>query len=407
ILAGSHPRPHVSNAEKLTADAKRASNKENTNALSAEIMEFFDFRDSEITWLTKKYNKNNGNIKQLLSNESSYQNTCVPSLRNALVHAKGTYAGAGISGGRLKLVDLQKLVDDDPSMQRLSKDQQQQYIADLKLHRETTRIGIHTSNAAAMTDCRASVGRMSTEIRNLSEGTGVCVLVFFMHTHIHDSTLPSWADLDDAIGFVSEVLKLEPMEFLTRFEQWVCARTKSEYCALITDKIMLMMGAILNLKNIGMSYMKYKQDIVVKYKVELCRWPTMIKFANPSEIGTVNDICKLRQALQAGECKWVAQSRRQQEAYAEKLTGKEASGETVVRKRKERLDKGKTQNKGGKKSTMGKKGVKCGMDDEEDIGEEEEDGVNSNKGQEHREPARRSESMLLRHMWGICGKCCT
>ncbi|KAF8219706.1 hypothetical protein L208DRAFT_1210884, partial [Tricholoma matsutake] len=259
-------------------------------------------------------------------------------------------------GGHLKLADLQKLVDDDPSMQRLSKYQQRQYIANLKLHRETTRTGICASNAAAATDFQASVGGVSTEIRNLSERTGVCVLVFFTCTHIHDSTLPSWANLDDAIGFVSEVLKLEPMEFLARFEQWACARTKSEYCALITDKIMLMMGsaggpqenlqtmrvdcmrliieglcAILNLKNIGMSYVKYEQDIVVKYKVELCGWPTMIKFDNPSEISTVNNIRKLHQALQAGECKWLAM--------------KEAAGETVVRKRKERSDKGKTQNK--------------------------------------------------------------
>ncbi|KAF8233126.1 hypothetical protein L208DRAFT_1268597 [Tricholoma matsutake] len=243
ILAGSCPRPHVSHAEKLTADAKCASNKENTNALSAEIMEFFDFRDSEITRLAKKYNKNNGNIKQLLSNESSYQNTCVPSLWNVLVHAKGIEMNEGLSGSRLKLADLQKLVDDDPSMQRLSKDQQRQYIADLKLHRETTRTGICASNAVAATDFQASVGGVSTEIRNLSEHTGVCALVFFMCTHIHDSTLPSWADSDDAIGFVSEVLKLEPMEFLARFKQWVCAKTKSEYCALITDKIMLMMGS--------------------------------------------------------------------------------------------------------------------------------------------------------------------
>jgi hypothetical protein len=75
----------------------------------------------------------------------------------------------------------------------------------------------------------------SFQIRDLSERTGVCALVFFTRTHIHDSTLPSWTDSDDAIAFVSEVLKLEPMEFLARFEQWACARTKGvvplrKYC---------------------------------------------------------------------------------------------------------------------------------------------------------------------------------
>ena len=56
----------------------------------------------------------------------------------------------------------------------------------------------------------------------------MCAFVFFTHTHIHDSTVPSWADSDDAIGFVSEVLKVEPMDFLAKFEQWACARTKGD-----------------------------------------------------------------------------------------------------------------------------------------------------------------------------------
>jgi hypothetical protein len=66
-------------------------------------------------------------------------------------------------------------------------------------------------------------------MRNLSEWTGVCVLVFFTRTSIHDTTLPSWTNSNDAIAFVSKVLKLEPMEFLARFEQWAIVRTKGMY----------------------------------------------------------------------------------------------------------------------------------------------------------------------------------
>lgn len=57
----------------------------------------------------------------------------------------------------------------------------------------------------------------------------MCALIFFTCTHIHNSTLPSWADSDNTIAFVSEVLKLEPMDFLVKFEQWACARTKGAY----------------------------------------------------------------------------------------------------------------------------------------------------------------------------------
>ena len=81
-----------------------------------------------------------------------------------------------------------------------------------------------------------------------------------------------------------------------------------------------------------MCYVNYEIDIVTKHKVELVGWPASIKFANPSEIGTIEDIRKLRQALKVGECKWISQSRGQQAAYAQNLARKAASGEQVVKK---------------------------------------------------------------------------
>lgn len=111
-----------------------------------------------------------------------------------------------------------------------------------------------------------------------------------------------------------------------------------------------------------MCYVKYEQDIVTKYKVELVGWPTSIKFSNPSEIGTVGDIRKLRQALKVGECKWIVQSRGQQAAYAEMLAKKVAAGERVVKKRKERSDKGIPRvSKGGKKAASGGRLKEAGL----------------------------------------------
>ena len=69
------------------------------------------------------------------------------------------------------------------------------------------------------------------QIRNLSERTGICAMVFFTHTHIHDAAIPAWADSDDAIAFLSEVLDLEPMDMLVKFEQWACVRSNGAYRA--------------------------------------------------------------------------------------------------------------------------------------------------------------------------------
>jgi hypothetical protein len=115
-------------------------------------------------------------------------------------------------------------------------------------------------------------------------------------------------------------------------------------------------GAILNLKSVGMSYIKYERDIVTKYKVKLIGWPPTVKFASPSEIGTVDDIRLVRQALIVGDCKWMVQTRRQQQAHIEMLEARVAAGEVVGKKRKQRSDKGKTRKKSLRKG--GKAGEK-------------------------------------------------
>jgi hypothetical protein len=93
----SRVRPYkkLTDAQKISANTKRELNKENSEALKAEVDVFFNHRDTETSRLAKKYNKSEVNIKLLLTNESKYQKTRAPSLRNALVHAKGLEVNEG------------------------------------------------------------------------------------------------------------------------------------------------------------------------------------------------------------------------------------------------------------------------------------------------------------------------
>ena len=74
---------------------------------------------------------------------------------------------------------------------------------------------------------------MLLQLRNLSEQTGMYALAFFTCSHIHDNMMPSLVDSDDAVAFLSEVLDIDPMDFLAKFEQWACARTKGTYCGIV------------------------------------------------------------------------------------------------------------------------------------------------------------------------------
>jgi hypothetical protein len=95
IPARVHHRPKITDAQKITADARRQLNKENAAALQLEIDHIFDIRNTEISRIAKKYNKTDAYIKQILANETTYHGTRAPSLRNALVHAKGLEMNEG------------------------------------------------------------------------------------------------------------------------------------------------------------------------------------------------------------------------------------------------------------------------------------------------------------------------
>ena len=85
----------LTDAQKVSAEARRQINKENSNALQEELEKFMEIHSVKITRLAKKFNKSEVKIKQLLTNSSNYKNTRAPSLRNALVFAKGVEMNKG------------------------------------------------------------------------------------------------------------------------------------------------------------------------------------------------------------------------------------------------------------------------------------------------------------------------
>jgi hypothetical protein len=184
LLSHVCPQKKLTDAEKVSANTKCELNRENANALKIEVNAFFNHHDLEISWLAKKFNKTEGNIKLMLANESNYQNKCAPSLQNALVHAKGLEMNKGMKSSstvpqfgilthvfsgleqesQLKLAQLQKLVEDNTNMQDLLKAQRQEFIDDLQIYYDTKQIGSCTFNTVAAIDCQRTVDRISNEV---------------------------------------------------------------------------------------------------------------------------------------------------------------------------------------------------------------------------------------------------
>ena len=77
-----------------------------------------------------------------------------------------------------------------------------------------------------------------------------------------------------------------------------------------------------------MNYQNYEKSIILKYKVKLNGWPNTIKFANPSHISTVDEICLLRHAVQSRTCQWVQLLNVEYAEYMDNVMQQEQSGQT-------------------------------------------------------------------------------
>jgi len=91
-----------------------------------------------------------------------------------------------------------------------------------------------------------------------------------------------------------------------------------------------------------MNYANYDTAIVERYKVKLIGW-TYEKFVNPSQIGTMTEICKLRDALKSGVCQWIRLGTAQVQAHSNTLQERRENGEIIGRPRRQRSDKGKSR----------------------------------------------------------------
>jgi hypothetical protein len=62
---------------------------------------------------------------------------------------------------------------------------------------------------------------------NLNKRTGVMGLALFVKGHVHDSFSPSIIQSNGSADFCLEVLKMDALDLAVKFEQWSCAKDRS------------------------------------------------------------------------------------------------------------------------------------------------------------------------------------
>ena len=90
-----------------------------------------------------------------------------------------------------------------------------------------------------------------------------------------------------------------------------------------------------------MNYCNYQTAIIHTWGVKLVGWPDGIPFVNPSHLGTVADLRRIRDALRDNACYWKALMATESKMHEAELQAWAAAGEAIKVCRKKHSDFGR------------------------------------------------------------------
>ncbi|KAH7904823.1 hypothetical protein BJ138DRAFT_978571, partial [Hygrophoropsis aurantiaca] len=344
VIPTRDPLPRLSDAQKASRKIAAEQRERHAKSLQDAAVKLVEEHNQKIKELARAHSVTEKHVKDLVGSHSHFHSTRQPQVLNALMHAKAKELNENRTiGNKYKLSEIREIAKEE--QRTLTAEQKEQVIQDLLQHRETQRTGVRANNAAAARDALSSVEKVTKELEAIYERTGVCSTLFVTRSHVNDTFHTSWfATNNDGLDFWEDVMHLRPDDISRHYEQWACAIGKSkdslenmqkEAIKLITTGLNFTTG-----KSIRMNYLNYDVGIVEAHKVKLVGWPDGVPFMTPSNIGTVGEVRKLRDALKSGTCHWKNLTQRESDLHTEELQRRRKAGEAVGGTRKARSDAG-------------------------------------------------------------------
>ncbi|KAG1862844.1 hypothetical protein DFJ58DRAFT_700378 [Suillus subalutaceus] len=309
------PPPRLSDAQKASRKIKKDQRTEITKHLHDAVAKHLQEQKNGVELLSLAHNVTPKQINDIISHQTKYCTARKVHLNNALIHAKAKEMNSGQPNGlRYTLVELREMVAQDPQMQDLTKGEKATYIAALSQHREQKVSSVRANNMATARDVLVTTERVVKELDDLRIRTGTYGTLFVVRGHINDTIQSTMHGTDNSEDFWEDVYDSPMADFLRQYEQWACTQNQNlnERDSLETVRkqarklIVRGLVAMTGKRDITMNYNNYETAIIETYAVKLVGWPQGIKFTSPSNIGTVGEIRKLRDALKDQTCYWAA-----------------------------------------------------------------------------------------------------
>ncbi|KAK0499106.1 hypothetical protein EDD18DRAFT_1103543 [Armillaria luteobubalina] len=337
--------------------------------MAEEIQAAQDQFHQELTDIAMKYDRTFEAIVNMVSYSTKYKKKRAPSLYLARLSAKADEVNQDKPiGDKVPLLRIREMVQEEEEASgcsELTKDEKDTLLERLKEKRETKVQGARADREGAAEDCRQVVDRLNQEINNLAHRTGAHFVGFLSRSDIHDKFAPALiSDSSASLKFFKRVIGISAEDILVKYEQFFCAQSLN-----------------MNAREDPGAVRSECTELIAKG----LRWPMGIKFEKLSNLKNLQDLRRLRDALQTTACKWIRMSKKEVEEHDKDMKQREVAGETVRRKRWQRSDANMTkpQRKGKGKS---------GGDDDGNARENEGDEIDSGSDSELARPNKRQRT---------------
>ncbi|KAI5992242.1 hypothetical protein EDD15DRAFT_2168562 [Pisolithus albus] len=360
--------PH--NSEKLDA-AQRAARKAASEqrrvkqiAVGDAIAELLEEQETRINEIAKAHCILPEKVRLLITGETHYKNRRAESLANALVRIKACQVNADRPRGqKFQLRELQEMVANDEAMQNLDEETKQKYLRELKESRTCKSIGVRSTNTAASRDVQATLKNIYGELQALAYCTGIYACLFVTHGHVYDTHAATWFGTDNIMDFWKDRMKLSPDYIIKQLELWACNEEKNIEARDSLENMQkqakkgLDSGFVSITKHLRQEkpiHLRFANFEQIKYKfgIDYEGWPDGIPFSSPYKIQTIDEICRLRDAIRENTFQWVKMTSSQHREYCKQVDARREAGETVSVPRQGRSDKGKKRKAPNDENTL-------------------------------------------------------
>ncbi|KAJ7475392.1 hypothetical protein B0H11DRAFT_2235344 [Mycena galericulata] len=214
-------------------------------------------------------------------------------------------------------------------------------------------------------------------------------------TRLINAVLPHVVDSDDSAKFFKQVLGVDVLDALRKFEQYSCTlddgeKDRNDIASVRKQIVMLILEGLRKLKRSKtacMNYVQYDLDVRHKLGIELSGWPGSIEMQRPALL-RADDARTIRDMLRSGAIHWTPLTKSQKEDLAEELA--EAREDGPLRQRKERSDRGKPRGPRTKKGA-----ASDGEEDEEEDEEQEQDQDQEEEEEEELTPSTATTTLAV------------